>query len=270
MRISVITVNYNDVEGLQKTIRSIKAQDYNNIEFIVIDGGSTDGSKELLEQEQNHISYWVSEKDSGIYNAMNKGIDASSGDYLIFINSGDELYEKEAISKFVAANYRVDLVYGDVNLVYPTHAANRQLPNTLSFYFLRFDNLCHQTVFFKKDFFEKYGKYDENYKILSDWKLWTVAICKQNASYKHHPEVVANFEIGGISSNQNFGMLMLDEKAEILRNEFALFEDDYAEYHKFKEYFYLNQFQNLEEVIKYKYSRQLSKLFLRLNKLIKF
>ena len=97
MKLSIITINYNNCDGLQKTIDSVIAQTWRDFEWIVIDGGSTDGSKELLEQYKEHFSYWCSEPDKGIYNAMNKGIAKANGDYLNFMNSGDAFYEKMMI-----------------------------------------------------------------------------------------------------------------------------------------------------------------------------
>ena len=97
MKYSIITVNYNNKEGLRKTIESVVRQTYRDFEFIVIDGGSTDGSTDILKEYDEQINYWVSEKDSGIYNAMNKGIKKSIGDYLIFMNSGDCFYQNDVL-----------------------------------------------------------------------------------------------------------------------------------------------------------------------------
>ena len=101
MKISIITINYNNIQGLKQTLFSVLEQDYNNIEYIVIDGGSTDGSKELLRAKSDELFYWVSERDKGVYNAMNKGIAQSTGDYLIFMNSGDVFFNKHVLSDFL-------------------------------------------------------------------------------------------------------------------------------------------------------------------------
>ena len=97
MKYSIITVNYNDAQGLEDTIKSVVSQTYNDYEFIIIDGGSTDDSKYIIEENQSQIDYWVSEPDKGIFNAMNKGILASKGDYLIFMNSGDCFYNEKVL-----------------------------------------------------------------------------------------------------------------------------------------------------------------------------
>ena len=113
-KISIITINYNDKVGLKKTIESVINQTWRDFEFIVIDGGSTDGGKEILEQNSDKIDYWVSESDNGIFNAMNKGIKVATGDYLLFLNSGDWFYSSNVISdveKIIDGS--VDIYYGN-------------------------------------------------------------------------------------------------------------------------------------------------------------
>ena len=105
MKLSIITINYNNLAGLQRTIDSVVCQTWHDYEWIIIDGGSSDGSKELIEQYQEYITYWCSEPDKGIYNAMNKGIDHAHGDYLIFMNSGDAFASKKCIRKSVRESH---------------------------------------------------------------------------------------------------------------------------------------------------------------------
>lgn len=112
--ISVITINYNNSTGLRKTIQSVIAQTYNNIEYIVIDGGSTDGSKSVIEEYEKDIDFWVSEPDGGIYPAMNKGTSHAHGDYCIYMNSGDIFYSKDVLQKVVDSNPKEDIVCGDL------------------------------------------------------------------------------------------------------------------------------------------------------------
>lgn len=99
MKISVITVNYNNKKGLEATINSVISQKYLDFEFIIVDGNSNDGSKDIIYKKRNYITKWISEPDSGIYNAMNKGVKMSTGDYLIFMNSGDEFYDTQVLDK---------------------------------------------------------------------------------------------------------------------------------------------------------------------------
>ena len=108
MKLSIITINYNNKNGLQKTIDSVISQTFKDFEWIIIDGGSTDGSKELIEKYSQHITYWVSEPDKGIYNAMNKGIKVAKGEYLFFLNSGDYLVQPNTINQIFTQSPNTD------------------------------------------------------------------------------------------------------------------------------------------------------------------
>ena len=114
MKLSIITINYNHKEGLLKTIKSVVNQTYHDIEYIVIDGGSTDGSVDVVKQYEDSISYWVSEPDCGIYNAMNKGVAKATGEYCLFLNSGDSLHGTDSILEFVSKLSGEDLLMGRV------------------------------------------------------------------------------------------------------------------------------------------------------------
>ena len=118
MKLSIITINYNNCAGLKKTIDSVVAQTYRDFEWIVIDGGSTDGSRALIEQNASHLSYWVSEPDHGVYHAMNKGLDAAQGEYLLFLNSGDWLVAADTLEKCQLDSTSADVLYGDSLFVY--------------------------------------------------------------------------------------------------------------------------------------------------------
>ena len=113
-KISVITISYNNKEGLEKSLKSVTSQDYKDFEYIVIDGGSNDGSKEILEKYSDKINYWVSEPDKGIYNAMNKGIEVANGEYLLFINSGDELFSSGILTEVVPELNGADIIAGNL------------------------------------------------------------------------------------------------------------------------------------------------------------
>src|SRR6478735_1115877 len=113
IQLSIITINYNNLQGLQKTIESVVSQSFKDFEYIIIDGGSTDGSKVLIEKYSESITYWVSEKDNGIYPAMNKGIQVANGEYLLFLNSGDWFYENTTLSMAIPMLRPFDIVYGN-------------------------------------------------------------------------------------------------------------------------------------------------------------
>ena len=125
MKFSIITVNYNNKEGLRKTIESVIHQTFNDYEYIIIDGGSTDGSVDIIKEYNDKISYWISEKDKGIYNAMNKGIRVSTGDYLLFLNSGDHLSENNVLEKVFPYLDGTDFVYGNEWKINDRHKGNR-------------------------------------------------------------------------------------------------------------------------------------------------
>lgn len=116
MKISVITINYNNHDGLKKTIQSVVSQSYNDIEYIIIDGGSTDGSVDLIKEYNDKIDYWISETDNGCYHAMNKGVKVASGEYVIFMNSGDYFYADDIIEYFVNSNPSEDVLCGNTYL----------------------------------------------------------------------------------------------------------------------------------------------------------
>lgn len=231
MKISIITINYNDSVGLNNTIQSVIKQSFNDFEFIVIDGASTDGSKQVIEANSNHINYWVSEPDAGIYNAMNKGIKAAKGDYLLFLNSGDSFYSDtvlEAVNEELGVNS--DVFYGDVIRLHTNGTQQRKsYPNQLSFKFFVDSALAHQATFIKRELFTRFFYYDESYKILADWNFLIYAICKENVSYKHLPIVISNYDMDGISSQESSKEVMRKERMQTYKDYFPLFLNDYMQ-----------------------------------------
>lgn len=200
MKLSIITINYNNKEGLQKTIDSVIGQTWTDFEWIVIDGGSTDGGKELIERYQQHFAYWCSEPDKGVYNAMNKGINHAQGEYLLFLNSGDALYEKDTLLKVDDLKLDADVISGQVERM------DNQQP--LRFYDksilmqLYLDTLNHQGTFIKRSLFNDL-RYDENLRIVSDWKFWLETIVWRNASVETIALFVARQDMTGISNIMN-------------------------------------------------------------------
>lgn len=230
--ISVITINFNDRVGLERTFESVFNQTFQDFEYIVIDGGSNDGSKELIEQNTEKISYWISEPDKGIYNAMNKGISVAKGDYLLFLNSGDILYKNDVLKSCETYLCNEDIISGNLSFVENERNWLGKTPETLSFYRFFTDTLYHPCSFIKKTAFDTFGGYDEEYKICSDWKWFLLAICKKKATYKHIEITISAFFVDGISS-QNTD-LVKKERDEILLKEFPSFIQDYAVFSEFK------------------------------------
>lgn len=212
MKLSIITINYNNCRGLQKTIDSVVSQTWNNFEWIVIDGGSTDGSKELIEQYQNHFAYWCSESDNGIYNAMNKGIRKSKGEFLSFMNSGDAYHDENVLSSVFSINIPADadVLYGNYYDIYDdVRIIPQQLPDVLDFAFLMRRPINHQSTFIRRELFSE-ELYDESYKIIADGKAFMQWMMK-GAKFFHLETFVANFYMGG-AHNQNAETIILERK----------------------------------------------------------
>lgn len=212
MKLSIITINYNNCDGLRKTIESVVVQTFKDFEWIVIDGGSTDGSRELIEQYAEHFAYWVSEPDEGIYNAMNKGIKVAKGEYLQFLNSGDWLCDSFALSRCFAHDFEADVLYGNVIFTSPHFIKEYRYPSPLTFKQLFWSSLAHPSCFIKRSILLE-EKYNENYKIVSDLELW-IKLALRNAVFIHLNEFVACFDCTGISSTNS--ELDKAERAEII------------------------------------------------------
>ena len=227
MKLSIITINFNNKAGLERTITSVFQQDFKDFEFIVIDGGSTDGGKELIESNKQHFSYWVSEADKGIYNAMNKGIAKAKGEYVFFLNSGDEFVNSKALPSIVQNLSGEDIIYFNINQVDENNQVKlKRVPSELSFSYLYHDLPPHQSTFIKKKLFNDYGNYDESLKIVADWKFLILALLKYNATYKHVDKVFTNFYLGGVSSNSESFKLMQAEREIVLNKEFPILLND--------------------------------------------
>lgn len=196
MRLSVITINYNNCDGLRKTIESVVRQTYKDIEYIIIDGGSTDGSVDVIKEFEDKINYWVSESDNGCYHAMNKGTEIASGDYVIFMNSGDCFYSDNVIAEFARLNPTEDVLCGDM---YLSLGCVNTPPEELTFRYFYEGNLPHQACFIKTSL-QKLHPYNENLKIVSDWEFFLKILVLNNGSYRKINQIISYFDFGGISS----------------------------------------------------------------------
>lgn len=204
MKYSIITVNFNNKEGLKKTIESVMCQSFRDFEHIIIDGGSTDGSVDVLQEYNEHITYWVSEKDNGIYNAMNKGIAKSTGEYLNFMNSGDCFYDADVLAKVNSYNSDADFIVGKdyhFNEKKQKGHASVQPPRTTMIHFF-VSTLDHQSSFIKRELFEN-SLYDETHKLVSDWIFYIQKIVIENKKVYFIPDIICRREEGGLSEQQN-------------------------------------------------------------------
>ncbi len=228
-KISIITINYNNAVGLKETIPSIVGQTYKNIEYIVVDGASTDGSEEIIREFKNHITVAIIEPDKGIYNAMNKGIKNATGDYLLFINSGDILFQADTIEKAIEQGLDSDLVCG--NILYDNNGIKKDWISVEKLDFAQFyhDGIPHPSTFIKRTLFDVVGYYDETLKIVSDWKFAFLAYCKFNCSYKHIDVLVSEFKEGGISSDPLTRPMMIKEREDVVKENFSSFVHYYEE-----------------------------------------
>lgn len=229
MKISVITINYNNKSGLERTIRSVAGQTYPNLEYVVIDGGSGDGSTDVIRQYQDKISYWVSEPDKGIYNAMNKGILKATGDYLLFLNSGDEFYNSSALKNLAAETPETDFVYGNLAFAEGHKVRILEYPGQLRFSFFIHQSLPHPSCLIRRSCFDKVGLYDEALKIVSDWKFFLLAICRHDCSYRHRAVTVSTFYNDGVSSDPANTEKVRKEKEGVLKTCFTPFIEDCEE-----------------------------------------
>lgn len=213
MKLSIITVNFNDAEGLERTIKSVISQTFHDYEFIIIDGGSIDGSVSVINQYEKYIDYWVSEPDGGIYSGMNKGLRRAKGDYLNFMNGGDCYHSSDVLEKIFALGSDADIITG-------THAENG-LRNVgeggvtmLDLYKWAID---HQASFIRRDVAMRHP-YDEKYRIVSDWKFFIEALIFENCSFYYTDTIVVDVDMKGIS-NTNISLDM-QERETVLRELF--------------------------------------------------
>lgn len=214
MKVSIVTINYNNVEGLKKTLSSVVEQSYRDIEHIIIDGGSTDGSVDAIKEYVadnpkresffKHTVNWVSEHDNGIYNAMNKGIKKATGAYIQILNSGDIFAASDVVERMVAEIENAEypkLLYG--NMIRKDYATgkidgkSKEVEYSLRQYYS--STMNHDCCYIRRDLFETYGLYDENLIIVSDWKWFLLAIGLGNVMPVYVDIDVTIFDCSGIS-----------------------------------------------------------------------
>jgi glycosyltransferase involved in cell wall biosynthesis len=213
--LSIITVNLDDKSGLSRTVESVKSQNFHDFEFIIIDGGSKDGSLEVIKENETLIDYWVSEEDAGIYNAMNKGIKKATGKYVLFLNSGDYLLSKDVLS-IDFNSITQDIVYGHL-----THNKNNILNNSaykdnldLGFFFE--STLPHGSTFIRRELFLIFGLYKTDYKIVSDWIFFLERIVIDSCSTLNLNKAISVFNLGGISTRPENKNLVKQERDKYL------------------------------------------------------
>ena len=184
---------------------SVKEQTWREFEYIIIDGGSSDGSAEYIKENKSETDYYISESDRGIYNAMNKGIKASQGDYLLFLNSGDILSNKKVLELCSKKLDGEDVIYGHMRKIFPdgTEIVDKGIGGeaiSLTTFIERTIN--HSSSFINKRLFNEYGLYDENLKIVSDWKFFLISLGMHNSVVKYLDFEISSFDMTGISNRE--------------------------------------------------------------------
>lgn len=219
-KISIITAVRNDSAHIEMTIQSVLSQLNANIEYLIIDGASSDGTIDVIKRYSNEISNWISEPDTGVYDAMNKGIEISTGDFVFFLNSGDTFHSYTAIEEMQLGYIEENtLVYGNVQVKY-WDGDKIEKPKPFFDTSMKFKGvgICHQTMFFPGEILRKM-RYDLKYKIVSDYDL-VYRMWKQGMKFVYRDVVVADYEWGnGISSNPYKLLDVYKENAKVCRQQ---------------------------------------------------
>jgi glycosyltransferase involved in cell wall biosynthesis len=198
--ISIISIVYNDLEGLKQTFKSVADQSFSNYEYLIIDGASTDGCADFLKENDSKIDYWISEKDKGIADAFNKGIQKAKGDWILFLNAGDTLISPtilEEISPVLKRSHLLNLVYGKINVVNDEGKVLRTFGRAFNEKsFKREMTIPHQAAFHNSKIFDEVGLYDLSYRFCMDYEL---LLRLKNIDFKFVNVFIANMLAGGVS-----------------------------------------------------------------------
>ncbi len=226
-KVSVITVCYNAEEFIENAINSVLNQIYENIEYIIIDGASTDNTVPIITKYKSRIGFFLSEPDSGMYEAMNKGIKAATGDILYFLNSDDVFYDKyviENVVKMFKKNIDADLIYGPIIIKDPiTNESFMKPHNYITKSFFIYDCICQQGIFYKTDIFKKCGHFDTTYKIVGDYEWILRAFYKYNVKRQYYGNIITIFRNGGMSNSDEFSNIHDIERQRVMKDYFNKF-----------------------------------------------
>lgn len=207
-------------------MKSVFEQTFTDYEYIIIDGGSTDGSKEYIEQHADKLTYWVSEKDGGVYEGMNKGIEKATGEYLMFLNSGDYLIQPKVLDEAVSLNLTEDIIYGNIVWEENGKQFDGVFPDKLTFSYFKNASLPHQGCFIRKKLFDQVGFYNTQYPIVADWKFFILAIFRYNVSYKQIPVLFSVCDRHGISCYPENWLKIVAAREKVVREYFGYFDEE--------------------------------------------
>ena len=238
MKLSIITVNLNNLDGLRKTMDSVKMQQFIDFEFLVVDGNSIDGSVDLICNSANlphgitkasNVKWFtststiqgafVSEADTGVFQAMNKGIRMAKGEYLLFLNSGDFFVDENVLSDVFSIDYSADLLCASCKITKQGKLVYVTAPqDTYTFISLYKQGINHQSTFIKRELFDKLGMYREDFKYNSDWEFFIRAIILNNCSTKKVDRIVCDYNLDGVSTTQSTTPLFCQEIEIVFSN----------------------------------------------------
>ncbi len=221
-KLSIITVCLNEAKTIEKTIKSVIDQTFTDYEYIVLDGGSTDGTLDIINKYRDRIDVAGSEPDTGIYNAMNKGIKKATGEYVFFLNAGDKFLDNNVLQLIFSKTPSADLVYCDMLVQMNSgFVLRKQTPRSISKAFMYADSIPHQATFTKKEMFIKHGSFDESYKVAADYELSLNLIFTQNISTKYYPIIISEYNLLGISASKEHRKQLFEERLKAQKNYFG-------------------------------------------------
>lgn len=220
-KLSVITVVYNNVRDIERTILSVINQSYKNIEYIIIDGASTDGTLNIINKYLDRIDFLISEPDKGIYDAMNKGIANATGDYLLFMNSGDEIYDHSTVENIFATAVDADIFYGETLMINDKQEVlgirRHQVPEQFTWKSFRYGmSISHQAIYVKR---RLAGFYDTNRYQLSADIDWILRIAQKSSNIVNTKMYVAKYLVGGMSKKRHW---------QSLKERYQIFKEFYG------------------------------------------
>lgn len=219
-KLSVITIVYNNAKDIERTMLSVLNQTYSNIEYILIDGASTDGTKDIIYKYKDRIAQFISERDKGIYDAMNKGLALATGDYVLFMNSGDEIYAPETVTSVFASAPSGDIYYGETEMFDEDWNSlgqrRHRAPEHFDWHSFKFGmNVSHQAIYIKRSLTQPY---DLKYKYSSDID-WILKAAKKSSNVVNTHLYVAKYLVGGISKKKH--LASLKERFKILSHYYG-------------------------------------------------
>jgi len=220
-KLSIITIVYNNVQDIERTLKSIIGQTYPNIEYIVIDGASNDGTLEILNSNRQHIAKLISEPDKGIYDAMNKGLRIATGEYVLFMNSGDEIYSPETVSNIFASAPDADIYYGETEMINDAGESlgqrRHKAPEQFTWKDFKYGmSISHQAIYIKRSLTEPY---DSRYALSADID-WILKAARKAKLIVNVHQYVAKYLVGGMSKKKHQQSLV--ERFNIMKEYYGL------------------------------------------------